>query len=44
MGTLILNTLEITEVPEVVCAAQDDLDDSRRRFRELLEPYWTELA
>jgi hydrogenase-1 operon protein HyaF len=44
MGTLILNTLEITEVPEVVCAAQDDLDDSRRRFRELLGPYWTELA
>ena len=44
MGTLILNTLEITEIPEVACAAQEDLDDSRRRFRELLEPYWTELA
>ena len=37
-------TLEITEIPEVACAAQEDLDDSRRRFRELLEPYWTELA
>jgi hydrogenase-1 operon protein HyaF len=44
MGTLILNTLEITDIPAVVCAAQDDLDDSRRRFSELLEPYWSELA
>jgi hydrogenase-1 operon protein HyaF len=44
MGTQILNTLEITEIPEVACAAQEDLDDSRQRFRELLEPYWTELA
>jgi len=44
MGTLILNTLEVTEIPAVTCAAQEDLDDSRRRFSELLEPYWTELA
>jgi hydrogenase-1 operon protein HyaF len=44
MGTLILNTLEITDIPAVACAAQDDLDDSRRRFSELLEPYWSELA
>lgn len=44
MGTLILNTLEVTEIPAVACAAQEDLDDSRRRFSELLEPYWTELA
>jgi hydrogenase-1 operon protein HyaF len=44
MGTLILNTLEITDIPAVACAAQDDLDDSRQRFDELLEPYWTELA
>jgi hydrogenase-1 operon protein HyaF len=43
MGTLILNTLEITDIPAVACAAQDDLDDSRQRFSELLEPYWTEL-
>jgi hydrogenase-1 operon protein HyaF len=43
MGTLILNTLEVTDIPAVVCAAQEDLDDSRQRFRELLEPYWTEL-
>ena len=44
MGTLILNTLEISDIPAVACAAQDDLDDSRRRFSELLEPYWSELA
>ena len=44
MGTPILNTLEISEIPEVACAAQEDIDDSRRRFQELLEPYWTELA
>jgi hydrogenase-1 operon protein HyaF len=44
MGKSILNTLEVTDIPEVACAAQEDLDDSRQRFRELLEPYWTELA
>lgn len=44
MGTLILNTLEITDLPAVACAAQEDLDDSRQRFGELLEPYWAELA
>jgi hydrogenase-1 operon protein HyaF len=44
MGTLILNTLEITDIPVVACAAQEDLDDSRQRFRELLEPYWQELS
>ena len=44
MGTLILNTLEITDIPIVACAAQEDLDDSRQRFQELLEPYWQELG
>ena len=44
MGTLILNTLEITAIPLVACAAQEDLADSRRRFGELLEPYWQDLA
>ncbi|MGB5261328.1 MAG: hydrogenase expression/formation C-terminal domain-containing protein [Gammaproteobacteria bacterium] len=44
MGTLILNTLEITDIPMVACAAQDDLDDSCKRFSELLEPYWQELG
>lgn len=44
MGTLILNTLETTDIPSVACAAQEDLDDSRMRFAELLEPYWKELG
>lgn len=44
MGRQILNTLEVTDVPEVVRAAQEDLDDSRRRFHELLQPYWAELT
>lgn len=43
MGTLILNTLEVTDIPAVACAAQEDIEDSRRRFQELLEPYWVEL-
>lgn len=33
---LILNTLEITEVPEVACAAAEDLDDSAERLTEVL--------
>jgi hydrogenase-1 operon protein HyaF len=44
MGTPILDTLETTDIPAVACAAQEDLDDSRKRFHELLEPYWTELG
>ena len=37
MQTLILNTLEVVEVPEVAMAAADDLADSRERLRELLD-------
>lgn len=33
---LILNTLEVTEVPSVVQAAREDLEDSRERLREIL--------
>jgi hydrogenase-1 operon protein HyaF len=36
MQTLILNTLEITRVPEVALAAADDLADSRDRLRDLI--------
>ena len=39
MNTLILNTLEITDVPEVVCAAPEDLADSAERLEEILSPY-----
>lgn len=38
-GKLILNTLEVVDVPVVVRAAPEDLEDSARRLRDLLEPY-----
>lgn len=39
MNTLILNTLEVIRVPEVVCAAPEDLADSAVRLEEILAPY-----
>ena len=36
MNTLILNTIEVTDAPEVALAACDDLLDSRERFAELV--------
>ena len=36
---LILNSLEITDVPEVVCAAQEDVDDSAERLSEVMSLY-----
>jgi len=35
----ILNTLEIVKVPEVACAAPEDLQDSAARLAEILEIY-----
>lgn len=37
--TLILNTIEISAVPDVACAAQEDVDDSAQRLLEILEVY-----
>jgi len=37
MNTLILNTIEIVDVPEVALAAVEDLVDSRSRLAELIE-------
>jgi hydrogenase-1 operon protein HyaF len=37
MNTLILNTIEVVDVPEVAQAALEDLDDSRSRLAELIE-------
>ena len=37
--TLILNSIEITSLPEVVCAAPEDLSDSAERLKEILEVY-----
>ncbi|MBP6095890.1 MAG: hydrogenase expression/formation protein [Methyloversatilis sp.] len=39
---VILNTVEVTELPEVAKAAQEDLDDSHERLREVLA--WVEGA
>ncbi len=37
--TLILNTIEISDVPEVACASQEDIDDSAKRLLEILSIY-----
>ena len=37
--TLILNTLEISQVPEVACASQEDIDESAERLDEILAVY-----
>lgn len=37
--TLILNALEVSRVPEVACAAPEDLADSAERLTEILEVY-----
>ena len=34
---LILDTLEITDIPAVACAAQEDLEDSAERLKEIRE-------
>lgn len=37
--TLILNTLEVSDVPNVVCAAAEDIADSCQRLQEILQVY-----
>ncbi|MBP2228510.1 hydrogenase-1 operon protein HyaF [Azospirillum agricola] len=37
MDTLILNTVEVTQVPAVVCAAAEDIADSAERLAEILD-------
>jgi len=34
---LILNTLEVTDIPEAALAAQEDIEDSAERLREILD-------
>lgn len=36
---LILNTIEISLIPEVACASQEDIEDSAERFVEVMEVY-----
>lgn len=40
--TVILNTVEVTELPDVALAAREDLEDSYERLKEVLE--WVEGA
>jgi hydrogenase-1 operon protein HyaF len=35
MDTLILDTIEVTGVPEVACAAREDVADSAERLGEI---------
>ena len=44
MGTLILNTIEVVDIPQVACAAPEDLSDSGRRLDEILVHYWRDDA
>lgn len=37
--TLILNTLEISKIPEVACASQEDIEDSAERLDEIISIY-----
>jgi hydrogenase-1 operon protein HyaF len=37
MNTMILNTIEVVDVPEVALAAPEDLDDTRERLSELID-------
>ncbi len=44
MGVMILNTLEVVDVPAVIRAAPEDLADSASRLEAILEPYGAELS
>jgi hydrogenase-1 operon protein HyaF len=37
--TLILNTLEVSDVPSVACASPEDIEDNRERLQEILKVY-----
>lgn len=37
--TLILNTLEVSDMPAVACASKEDMADSRERLQEIIEVY-----
>jgi hydrogenase-1 operon protein HyaF len=44
MGTPILTTLEVVDVPALLCAAPEDLADSATRLQAILTPYWADVA
>jgi hydrogenase-1 operon protein HyaF len=44
MNKLILDSIEIIDLPLVACAAAEDIADSAQRLREILESYWSRDA
>ncbi|POZ51345.1 hydrogenase expression/formation protein [Methylovulum psychrotolerans] len=38
--TLILNTLEVSDVPSVACASPEDIADSCQRLQDIMQVYW----
>lgn len=44
VGTLILNSIEIIDVPGVACAAVEDIQESGERLDDILEPYWKDIS
>jgi HupH hydrogenase expression protein, C-terminal conserved region len=44
MGTPILTTLEVVDVPALLRAAPEDLADSALRLDAILAPYRTDVA
>ncbi len=44
MGTLILNSIEVVDIPAVIRAAPEDLRDSAQRLEEILTPYWSNVT
>jgi hydrogenase-1 operon protein HyaF len=44
MDTLILNTIELVDVPEALRAAAEDLADSAKRLDDILTPYWSDVT
>tara|TARA_R110000782_G_scaffold200400_2_gene289267 strand:- start:780 stop:1658 length:879 start_codon:yes stop_codon:yes gene_type:complete len=42
MGTLILNTLEVADIPAAIRAAPEDIAESAKRLDCILAPYWSD--
>lgn len=44
MNKVILDTIEVVDVPQVARAASEDIADSQQRLHDILEPYWKQMA
>ena len=36
----VVDSIEVTDLPLVACAAEEDIADSAQRLREILGSYW----